>query len=164
MSEPTPDPRGASSPAEPARADRRSFLDLALGGALAAWSGAIVYPVLRYLTPEQEALTASEVSLADGEIKRMERDGFAIVRLGSDRVIVFRGGDGALRALDAKCSHESCTVQYRGDEDCIWCACHDARFDVGGRVLSGPPPRPLAAYKIREAAVGGRSQVTLYRS
>jgi len=29
----------------------------------------------------------------------------------------------------------------------IWCACHNGRFDLDGRVLSGPPPRPLAAFK-----------------
>jgi Rieske Fe-S protein len=28
----------------------------------------------------------------------------------------------------------------------IWCACHNGRFDLDGRVLAGPPPRPLEKY------------------
>jgi Rieske Fe-S protein len=39
-------------------------------------------------------------------------------------------------------------------ESVIWCACHNARFDLDGRVISGPPPRPLASYAIHEDADG----------
>ena len=35
-------------------------------------------------------------------------------------------------------------MQYKQDESIIWCACHNGRFDLDGRVLSGPPPRALA--------------------
>lgn len=32
---------------------------------------------------------------------------------------------------------------YRPETSDIWCACHNAVFDVGGNIVSGPPPRPL---------------------
>jgi len=51
--------------------------------------------------------------------------------------------------LDAKCTHEGCTVQYVPGEDVVWCACHNARFATDGRVLSGPPPKPLPSYDVR---------------
>jgi Rieske Fe-S protein len=35
-----------------------------------------------------------------------------------------------------------------GDE-LIWCACHNGRFDLQGRVLDGPPPRPLARHLVQ---------------
>jgi Rieske Fe-S protein len=25
----------------------------------------------------------------------------------------------------------------------MWCACHNGHFDLSGRNISGPPPRPL---------------------
>jgi Rieske Fe-S protein len=34
-------------------------------------------------------------------------------------------------------------VGYQPDLGCIRCACHEGRFDLDGRVLSGPPPAPL---------------------
>ena len=31
-------------------------------------------------------------------------------------------------------------------ENRIFCACHDGVYDTDGRVLSGPPPRPLRQF------------------
>ena len=41
------------------------------------------------------------------------------------------------------CTHLNCTVQYRADLSHIWCACHNGHFDLGGKNIAGPPPRPL---------------------
>jgi Rieske Fe-S protein len=30
----------------------------------------------------------------------------------------------------------------------ILCACHDGKYDLDGRVLSGPPPRPLTTWAV----------------
>jgi Rieske Fe-S protein len=128
-------------------ASRRGFLNVLLGAGLTAWLGTVLYPVLRYLSPLKESGGADEVVLADKSRQDIEAAGFAIVPLGVERVLVFRDSRGALRALSAKCTHEGCTVQYRADQGLVWCACHNGRFDVDGRVISGPPPRPLVAYK-----------------
>jgi cytochrome b6-f complex iron-sulfur subunit len=39
-------------------------------------------------------------------------------------------------------------VQYRPDRHDIWCACHNGIYDLNGRVVGGPPPRPLEEYKV----------------
>jgi Rieske Fe-S protein len=39
-------------------------------------------------------------------------------------------------------------VQYRPDLQQIWCACHNGHYDLNGRNVSGPPPRPLRAYDV----------------
>jgi len=126
---------------------RRRFLDLLLGGGLLAWAGTVIYPILRYLSPLPEASSADEVVLGDQAKRDVADQGFAIVALGTARVLVFRDPKGKLRATSAKCTHEGCTVRYKADESLIWCACHNGRFDLDGRVLSGPPPRPLQAYQ-----------------
>jgi len=59
-----------------------------------------------------------------------------------------------VRALSAKCTHEGCTVSYVPGESLIWCACHNGRYDLQGRVLSGPPPKPLAEYAVHRDSDG----------
>jgi Rieske Fe-S protein len=39
-------------------------------------------------------------------------------------------------------------VQYRNDTHQVWCACHNGVYDLAGRNLSGPPPRPLESYEV----------------
>jgi Rieske Fe-S protein len=56
-------------------------------------------------------------------------------------VLVLQAGD-QLHAFSAKCTHEGCTVTFLPGQSVIWCPCHDGRFDLNGRVLSGPPPQP----------------------
>lgn len=137
----------SAAPEPPADPQRRRFVGYLLGTSLFGWLGTILYPVLRYLSPLQTSASADEVVLGDKAKSDVAAAGFAIVALGAERVLVFRDPQQRLRACSAKCTHEGCTVQYKADESLIWCACHNGRFDLDGRVLSGPPPRPLAAYK-----------------
>jgi Rieske Fe-S protein len=32
----------------------------------------------------------------------------------------------------------------------IWCACHNGKYDLNGKNISGPPPRPLTEYNVIE--------------
>ena len=42
-------------------------------------------------------------------------------------------------------------MQYRGDLKQIWCACHNGFYDLSGRNVAGPPPRPLEEYQVNIA-------------
>ena len=66
-----------------------------------------------------------------------------------------RGGEGGEKhiptrsvAFSAICTHLDCTVQFREDLSRIWCACHNGHFDLTGRNVEGPPPRPLDAFEV----------------
>lgn len=124
---------------------RRGFLDWALGAGAVAWLSSVLYPVLRYLKPLNVPGAGGPLKLSPEEAAKVEKEHFVIVRAGNARIIVFEAA-GTLRALDAKCTHEGCTVQYVPGEEVVWCACHNGRFDLDGRVLAGPPPRPLAQW------------------
>ena len=52
--------------------------------------------------------------------------------------------------ISAVCTHLSCTVQYRSDLQEIWCACHNGHYDLNGRNVAGPPPRPLRSFTVTE--------------
>ena len=48
--------------------------------------------------------------------------------------------------LNSRCTHLSCTVNWKEEERIFLCPCHDASFGEEGEVLDGPPPRPLDRY------------------
>jgi cytochrome b6-f complex iron-sulfur subunit len=133
---------------------RRSVLDLLLGTTLVGTVASALYPILRYLKPLPAAGPGGPVRLTRADVDALETKRFVIVPAAGTRILVFRDQAQTLRAVDARCTHEGCTVQYVAAEGGIWCACHNAKFDVEGRVLSGPPPKPLPRYAIHEDGQG----------
>ncbi len=126
---------------------KRDFLKWVLSGGLVAFIGSILYPVLDYLKPPpQGEVEVSSVKV--GKLSDIPKNSGQIIKFGSKPAILIRTSAGDLRALSAVCTHLECTVQYRGDLGVIWCACHNGKYDLNGRNISGPPPRPLDEYKV----------------
>lgn len=134
---------------------RRGFLDFLVGGSLVAWLASLVYPIVRYLKPLPQSGPTGPAHLTRDEISKLEQTQFVIVPVSGERVIVLQLPDQELLAFSAICTHEGCTVTYQPGQSILWCPCHDARFDLNGRVLSGPPPRPLPKYVARRQPDGG---------
>jgi len=133
-------------PAAPA-APRRRFVEFLLGGGLLASAVSFLYPLLRYLIPPPAADLGSDTVIA-GRVGELKRNSGKIFRFGSKPGLLILTAEGEYRALSATCTHLDCTVQYRGDLHEIWCACHNGLYDLNGRNISGPPPRPLEAYDV----------------
>lgn len=127
---------------------RRNLLNWFLSTSAGAMCASVFYPVVRYLVPPDipEAQTAQMVAGRDGDLKPNEGKIFAF---GGKPALLIRNEEGGYEALSATCTHLNCTVQYRGDLKQIWCACHNGFYDVHGKVISGPPPRPLDVYQVR---------------
>lgn len=67
----------------------------------------------------------------------------------NDTAILVRARDGQYYAYGQKCTHLTCPVYYSKKNDRLECPCHEGGFDVhDGRVLYGPPPRPLDRVEI----------------
>jgi cytochrome b6-f complex iron-sulfur subunit len=124
---------------------RRRFIDILLGASAIGWLASIIYPVLRYLKPLPQTGATGPTHLTRDEASKLEQNKFVIVPVSGQRVIVLQAQD-QLLAFSAKCTHEGCTITYQPAQSAMWCPCHDGRFDLSGRVLSGPPPRPLVKY------------------
>jgi Rieske Fe-S protein len=92
---------------------RRSVLDLLFRVGVLGWLASALYPVVRYLTPLPLAGPTGPVRLTRDEVSKVERQKFAIIPIGRDRVLVLEDAAGELHALDAKCTHEGCTVRYQ---------------------------------------------------
>ena len=126
---------------------RRRLLDVLLSGGVIAFLGSVLYPVVRYLTPPElrEAVTTSVVAAKVGEVKP---NSGKIFRFGTKPGILLRLPSGEWRAFSAVCTHLQCTVQYREDLERIWCPCHNGQYDLTGRNVAGPPPKPLEAFDV----------------
>ena len=48
--------------------------------------------------------------------------------------------------LSSRCTHLGCQINWQTDKQLYVCPCHDAAFDRDGKVVNGPPPRPLDGY------------------
>jgi Rieske Fe-S protein len=130
-------------------AGRRSVLNWLLGTWSAGVLGSIAFPIVRYLVPP-EVPEAPNLTVKAGPASTLAPNSARIVPFGSKPAIVVRLASGELRAFAGTCTHLSCTVQYRPDLEHIWCACHNGHYDLHGRNVSGPPPRPLEAYDAAE--------------
>lgn len=61
-----------------------------------------------------------------------------------DPCILVRTHSGVLRAYSQVCTHLSCAVIHRSEEDDLFCPCHHGVFSVSeGRPIAGPPTRRL---------------------
>jgi cytochrome b6-f complex iron-sulfur subunit len=128
--------------------NRRRILNVILTGGLVGWLASVLYPLISYLKPPKIAeANISEVK-AGSENEFSDNSG-KIIKFGRKPVILIRTDTGDFRAFSAVCTHLECIVQYRKDSKQIWCACHNGVYDLQGRNVSGPPPRPLAPYVVK---------------
>ncbi|MCX7012872.1 MAG: 2Fe-2S iron-sulfur cluster-binding protein [Candidatus Sumerlaeota bacterium] len=147
----------AATPASQAgKTDRRTFLRqvcvgvcgvgsaLALGGVA---SIAAVGPALRK-TPRRWVAIAKLADLPSGLATVMmnyEVKSGIYMQSVSTPVLVSRAG-GEIVCFKSSCPHLGCLVRWDGASERFRCACHGGTFDRDGKVLSGPPPRPLDRY------------------
>ncbi|MFO7768564.1 MAG: Rieske (2Fe-2S) protein [bacterium] len=127
---------------------RRGFLGALLGTGAAGLAASILYPVWRFIFPPRSVRVA-EAAVTAGRVEEFAPNSGKLFLLEGEPAIVVRTPEGEFRAFLATCTHLSCTVEYRSDLTRIYCACHDGRFDLNGRNVSGPPPRPLPALEVQ---------------
>jgi len=128
--------------------DRRTFLDVLLGLSLGGLAAAAGYPVFRFLlsTRPETDVSTSVVAARSGE---MAPGTARLFRFGTQPAILIHDASGEYRAMSAVCTHLQCTVQLRNDLGCLWCACHGGKYDLFGRNIAGPPPKPLERFEVR---------------
>ncbi len=126
---------------------RRRFTNFALGGALLGWLVTAVYPAIKFLIPPEQIEMEPEV-VDMGSVEEFPPGSSKNFKFGKTLVILVRSETGSFNALAATCTHLDCTVQFRKDKDTIWCACHNGVYDLAGRNISGPPPKPLEQFDV----------------
>ena len=85
------------------------------------------------------------------ELAQLARGAGVVIRQGVHRVAVYRSGEGALCAHNARCTHLGCVVRWSSEEKSWDCPCHGSRFDARtGAILNGPASEPLAPFPLAD--------------
>ena len=132
---------------EPSIPARRTFLNYLLGTSIVATFGAILYPIFRYMVPP-EIVEAQSNSVIAGKVNDIAANSGKIFKFGSKPGIIIKTASGDIKAFSASCTHLDCIVQYDPNQKAITCACHNGKYDLTGKNISGPPPRPLEEFTV----------------
>ena len=124
---------------------RRHVVNALLGSGIVATGVSIFYPILKFIIPPETAESAV-MSVSAGRPDDLPPNSGRIFKFGGEPGLIVRTAEGDLRAFSARCTHLNCTVQYDSGEKQIICACHGGVFDLNGRNVAGPPPKPLVTY------------------
>lgn len=128
---------------------RRKFVNWLLGTSGGALLAAMLYPVVRYLVPPDiPEATTNQVEAGPTNDPELIDSGFKIIRFGQEPVILIRVSEDDYRAFSATCTHLDCIVEYQRGNQRIWCNCHGGAYDLTGRNVGGPPPRPLQQFEV----------------
>lgn len=128
---------------------RRKFLNALLAFfSMISFIG-IVYPVGIFLWPRAGSKSAARgrfmrIASADAPIGEVK-----FIRFLNKPAMLIRPNEQEIIALSAICTHLGCVVKWNESKGELFCPCHGGRFDLRGKVLGGPPPAPLASYKVR---------------
>jgi len=135
--------------------NRRTVLNWFLGTSIGALIASVIYPVMRYMTPPRitEAAT-NQIEAGEVNDPQLLERGYKIVRFGAEPVILVKAADNDFRAFSATCTHLDCIVGFQKEQTRIYCNCHGGCYDLQGRNVSGPPPRPLTPYKVNVVSKG----------
>jgi len=133
---------------DPVAPGRRTILDWLLGFSAAGTTAAVVYPVLKFVFPQARPKGRAKGAVLAARVSELPAGSGKVFPLGTKPAIVIHTPDDKWRAFAARCTHLSCTIRYRQDMQLLWCPCHDGRFDLTGKNVGGPPPRPLPEHSV----------------
>jgi cytochrome b6-f complex iron-sulfur subunit len=129
---------------------RRAILRKILG----LWAAVSAVPffagMLKYLMlPTVDEYIHESIRVAG--IDEIPFDSSKIVRFNRDPVIVVHMISGQFKAYSARCTHLGCIVKYEHEAPGpprFACHCHGSVFDINGKNIAGPAPRPLTPMKV----------------
>jgi len=148
--------------------ERRHWLLGLLSAAVSLTAAAIAFPVVMFLRPR--AATSSGALEVVAPLRANELKPDAQGRwpppfdFGGKPCLLVRTPDGEIKAFNAICTHTDCTVEFRPDKRDIFCNCHNGLYDLNGRNVSGPPPRPLEVYKVTLRGTPGQEEIVVSRT
>ena len=158
----------------PENPGRRVWLLRSVSAALASTVFAIFYPVFRFLRPRRATVSGALELVAPFKINEILTSKANPFNFGGKPCLIVLTPEGAkrlkagerlrpddVRAFNAVCTHVDCTVKYRADHDDIFCSCHEGTYDLNGKNIAGPPPRPLKTYKVALRGEAGKEEIVV---
>lgn len=133
---------------------RRTFVNRLMGTSLAAFTMALIAPVVGFLIPGASGGADSDVIVDPAgtpvDPASIPEGGSVLGMLAGEKVVVVRTGADSFVVLTATCTHLGCLVSYQSQNEELACPCHGGRYDLNGNVLGGPPPDPLRRLRVEQ--------------
>jgi Rieske Fe-S protein len=137
--------------------NRRDFIKITTGAIGGIIGLAVGLPAIAYLLDPAFKSTSSEAWVPLGKLtdipigkpflfsfNRVQVNGWERTATSHGGFVIRKSEDPTdMVILNSRCTHLGCTVNWKEDAQAFICPCHDGKFGADGRVLSGPPPRPL---------------------
>lgn len=124
---------------------RRKFLAISLGSVGAMVAGIAAYPLFRYLSPRPTGGEKGRVTIPRAQVVAGQAHFF---QFQGHPAVVLQRAPGVFAAFSAICTHLGCIIRWLPEKGEFLCPCHAGRFSGDGKVLGGPPPRPLQAIPV----------------
>jgi cytochrome b6-f complex iron-sulfur subunit len=127
---------------------RRSFLTILWTCLGIVAIGEIIAVIINFLSPGKTGKKYRESGII---IEAGHADKFPINSVTANvqgKFYLCRMEDGGFMALSSKCTHLGCTVPWVDKDQKFACPCHGSSFDITGKVISSPAPRPLDIYRL----------------
>lgn len=125
---------------------RAFFANIAMGVTAALGLGALAERMLAFLYPVVSPEQRVEYPVA--RVEDVPKNGGLVAHSPAGHVAL-EDDAGQLRAFSAVCTHLGCIIRWQPGDGHVWfCPCHRGTYDRSGRVVSGPPPRPLDALPV----------------
>lgn len=139
---------------------RRRFIAVLLGGIASAITAILGVPLAGFFAlptfrkSERRWLEVGPISdFAKGQIKKVLAKPLAAqvwpYETPEVALYVLNHGGEKFTLFHIHCTHVGCPVRWNPQADRFFSPCHGGVFDREGRVLAGPPPRPLDRYEYK---------------
>jgi len=147
---------------EKEKINRRNFMGLAtwvIGGMIGTGFG---IPAIAYIISPAKRTNEAQKWIRLGSISKVELGTPTLFKAKIERqtgwitneeelsIYVFTENGRDFVAMSNICTHLGCRVRWISDQELFFCPCHNAGFSKSGEVVSGPPPRPLDQYQVKE--------------
>jgi cytochrome b6-f complex iron-sulfur subunit len=142
---------------QPPELTRRDFIGMVIRFGLLATLAGMIVPALLYLAPVIKRGPAGGFADAGGVDEIPPGTAKKVIVAGS-AVMIIHTAQG-FKALSAVCTHLGCLVGFNLERQQILCPCHGGVYDVNGKNISGPPPKPLPSYEVN--IINGRIMVKI---
>jgi glycine/D-amino acid oxidase-like deaminating enzyme/nitrite reductase/ring-hydroxylating ferredoxin subunit len=76
-------------------------------------------------------------------LEEIKPDEGKLVDFKDQKLAIYKSKTGQITALNPVCTHAKCIVNFNDEEKSWDCPCHGGRFDLNGKVLTGPPRHDL---------------------